>query len=243
MDFKVWPINDSIQCQQLTAEYVDETLNLIDISFFRYENVSKVLEIAKDPEALKELRQLTSAAAKDGVTLIAIDKTKNKVVGAALNKLQVRDNPAFETLSKSWKNPKSKAIVQLMVEIDSLCNLFDHCKTDCILELMFLTTLPEYRGQGIGLKLAEATLDVGRSLLKGTNVKKPVDGQKLSLEPAPKIVSAIFTTIITQKIGRKLDWTIVAKKDFEEFEFEGKNFGTVIGKETPTVTLEYKSLL
>ncbi|EFA04145.1 uncharacterized protein LOC660825 [Tribolium castaneum] len=242
MDIKVWPINDSIQCQQLTAEYLEETLDLIDISFFRYENVSTVLEIAKDPEALRELRQLTLAAAKDGVTVIAIDKTKNKVVGAALNKLQVRDNPAFEIIAQSWKNPKSKAIVQLMADIDNLCNLFDHCKTDAILELMFLTTLPEYGGKGIGVKLTEATQDIGRSLLKGINVKKPIDGQKLSLEPAPKIVSAIFTTFVTQKIGRKLDWTIVAEKNFADYEFEGRNFGKIIGKETPTVTLEYKSL-
>ena len=217
-----------------------------------------VLGVSKDPEAIGELRDLTNAAAKDGISVIAIDKNTNKVVGTAFNKIQVclynllnhsnikqnfqvKNDPVFENFARSWKNPRSKAFVEIMATVDSLCNLFDYCQTDCLLELMFLTTATDYRGKGIAKKLSEITLEIGTSLAKGVNVRKSLDGTELPLGPRPKVISAMFATIATQKIGRHLGFEMVAEK-FYEMEFQGTKFSDVITNGSTKITLEYKRL-
>lgn len=58
-------------------------------SFFQHENVCTAMELYKNPEAIKELVKLAEEAAKDGVSLVAIDKKNDRVAGALFNKLQV----------------------------------------------------------------------------------------------------------------------------------------------------------
>ncbi|XP_063914511.1 uncharacterized protein LOC135130957 [Zophobas morio] len=242
MDIQKWWVNDDIYCQRLTADYLEEVTKMLETSFYPQENVCMVLGISEDPEAVRELRDLTNAAAKDGISVIAIDKKTNKVVGTAFNKIQVKNDPVFENFAKSWKSPRSKALVELMSEIDSLCNLFDYCQTDCLLELMFLGTTTEYRGKGIAKKLSEITFEIGTNLAKGVNARKSLDGTELPLGPRPKIISAIFATIATQKIGRRLGFEVVAEKFYNEMDFQGTKFSDVITNGSTKLTLEYKKL-
>jgi GNAT superfamily N-acetyltransferase len=242
MDAKVWVINDSLQCQQMTAAYLEEAVSMMDAAFFRHETVSRCLGLPNDTAALAELKQLTTAAAKDGVSVIAIDKTTNKVIGAAFNKLQVKDNTAFANFANSWKQKRAKAIIKFMAEVDSLYNFFDKCGVDCLLEFMFVGILPEYRKKGVAKKLCEATIEIGKDLARGVNVKRSVDGRKLGLEPVPKIITAIFTCEATKVIGKKLGFKVVVEEKFEEYEFEGRNFASVVGDEISTFTLEYRDL-
>ncbi|KAJ3657149.1 hypothetical protein Zmor_016174 [Zophobas morio] len=242
MGDKIWTINDNVHCQLLTSAYLEEALRFIETAFYPHENICKTMEITKDPEALVELRELTTSAAKDGVTLIAVDKRSNKIVGVAFNKIQVRDDPVFENLAKRWKRPLSKAIVEFMAYIDNLYNLFEHCQIECLFELMFLATLTDYRGQGIGRKLTEVSVEIARDLANGINVKKSVDGSQLALEPAPKIISSIFTSIATQKIGRQLGFQVVVELDYEGLDFQGMSFTKVAESGTKKLTLEYKKL-
>ncbi|RZC38515.1 uncharacterized protein BDFB_005282, partial [Asbolus verrucosus] len=234
MDKKTWVVerDASIQIQQLTSEYLEDAIAMMENSFLRYENVCRALGVDKDPKAIAELDELMRATAKDGVTVIAVDKTKNKVIAAAFNKIQVRDaggeTPYFEIFAKTCQQRSSQAVVKFMLDIDNLCDLFDHCQVDCLLEIMFLGTLPEYRGKGIAKRLCEVSIEIAKNLLDGVNVKRSVDGRELGLEPVPKIVSAIFTSFITQRIGRQLDFQIAAERSYELFEFEGKTFASSI---------------
>ncbi|KAJ3657148.1 hypothetical protein Zmor_016173 [Zophobas morio] len=242
MEIEKWWVNDDIYCQRLTADYLENATKVLETSFYPQGNICLVLGVSKDPEAIGELRDLTNAAAKDGISVIAIDKNTNKVVGTAFNKIQVKNDPVFENFARSWKNPRSKAFVEIMATVDSLCNLFDYCQTDCLLELMFLTTATDYRGKGIAKKLSEITLEIGTSLAKGVNVRKSLDGTELPLGPRPKVISAMFATIATQKIGRHLGFEMVAEKFYNEMEFQGTKFSDVITNGSTKITLEYKRL-
>lgn len=66
-----------------------EALKVADLTIFAEGAASKLLGCATDPEALAELRIYAVSIINDGVSVVAIDKKKNKVAGIALNKLFV----------------------------------------------------------------------------------------------------------------------------------------------------------
>ncbi|KAJ3657142.1 hypothetical protein Zmor_016167 [Zophobas morio] len=237
-----WWVNDDVYCQPLTTDYLEEATKMLEISFYPEENVSMAFGISEDPQAVRELSDMTNEIAKDGISVIAIDKNTNKVVGTVFNKIQVKNDPIFNNFAKSWKSPRSKALVELMAEIDSLFNLFEYYQTDCLLELMFLGTATVYRGKGIAKKLSELTLEIGTNLAKGVNVRKSLDGTEMPLGPRPKVICSTFATIATQKIGRHLGFEIGAEKLYSEMEFQGTKFSDVITNGTTKITLEYKKL-
>lgn len=129
-----------------------------------------------------------------------------------------------------------------MKEVDEACDLFAYSNAECILELMFLATMKEHRGKGIGRKLCEVSMKVGKILLSGKNIKQSLTGEQLPLDPRPKAVSALFTSSTSQKIGKSLGLVRAIEIDYNRWRFNGKTFAERIGPETPCVTLEYKCL-
>lgn len=144
----------------------------------------------------------------------------------------------FEKFAAACKFESSKALVQFMIDSDAECDLFKYYDIDCLLELMFMATLPEYRGKGIAQKLTEISIELAKTLLQGENVKVSLDGSELPLEPRPKVVSAIFTSFKTQRLGQKLGFTKTAEISYEKFIFKGKSFASRISDSTTATTLE-----
>lgn len=125
-----------------------------------------------------------------------------------------------------------------MINADSRCDLFKYYNVDCLLEMMFLATLLEYRGKGLATKLTEASILIAKALFRGENVKVPIDEKPLSLKPVPKVVSAIYTSYITQKIGVKMGFNRTAVISYEEYMYKGKSFASRIGPTSPNTTLD-----
>lgn len=124
--------------------------------------------------------------------------------------LQVKDDPEdlkyYEEYAKNCKHESSKALIQYMIDAYSKCDLFKQTNVDCLLEIMFMVTLPEYRAKGLGKRLSEITAQLGRCLMRGEMVKVPVEeGVTLHLEPVPKALSAICSSPVTRKIAKELD--------------------------------------
>nr|XP_022915276.1 uncharacterized protein LOC111425466 isoform X2 [Onthophagus taurus] len=230
----------------LSDETLEGGLEVMRKSFFIDENVCIAVELYKYPKAAKELEALCVRAAKDGASIVAIDKKTNQVIGAAFNKMQIKGNPEdshyFETFASTLKEPASKSLVMFMKEADESYNLFEKCDVDCLLEIMFLATLKEYRGKGIAKKLCEATIMLGKTLLAGDNIKESISNEPVELEPRPKMTSAIFTSYISQKIGSTLGFQLAIALDFNRWSFDGKTYGERIGPLTPKTTLEYLRL-
>jgi len=83
--------NSQIEFQSLSDETLEGALDVIRKSFFLHESVSIGVELKSDPGACKELEELCLIAAKDGVSVVAIDNHTNEVIGVAFNKIQVSE--------------------------------------------------------------------------------------------------------------------------------------------------------
>jgi len=81
--------NGAIEFKSLSDETLEGALDVIRKSFFLHESVSIGVELTSEPGACKEQEELCLNAAKDGVSVVAIDIHTNEVVGVAFNKIQV----------------------------------------------------------------------------------------------------------------------------------------------------------
>lgn len=149
----------------------------------------------------------------------------------------------FKEFASKCKSSASRGVLEYMLEADNSYDLFEYCKVDCLLEIMFLGTLPQYRSQRIATTLCEISIRLGRTLLCGENIKTSLTNEELPLEPRPKLVSAIFTAINSQKIGQRLGFRCAVELSYKNFFFNGKSFASILGPDAPpSATLEYKLL-
>ncbi|KAG5890463.1 hypothetical protein JTB14_012753 [Gonioctena quinquepunctata] len=245
---RVWANSDdgTIMYISLTAEYLEGALDVLKKSFYVYEAVCRAVRIQGNDAAISELDKLTLDVIKDGVSVIAVEKSTNTVCGVAFNKLQVRNDPEagtyFANYAKSCKHSSARSLVLFMSDADAHCDLFEQCDVDCLLEIMFISTLPNFMKKRIATKLCEVSTELAKRLLNGENVKQSVDGEVLKLEPVPKLVAALFTSPISQRIGKCLDWQIAAIVSYDEFFHEGQTFSSVLGDAIPYTTVEYKTI-
>lgn len=89
-----------IEYVSLNAKFLQGALNVLRNGFFPYESVCTAVELTKNPGAVTELEELATGAAKDGVSIAAVEKSTHKVVGIAFNKLQVQIHYFFPIKTK-----------------------------------------------------------------------------------------------------------------------------------------------
>jgi ribosomal protein S18 acetylase RimI-like enzyme len=220
----------AIQYQQLVERHLKEAGQVI------VKTLLTSVDNENDIEALAEYQQLFLETAKDGLSVVAVDNKTGKVVGVVLNKLLTKLQPFFENFQKTFNNPKSLGLLDFMVKIHNVFDLFDHCRVDCLMEISFLGTLPEYRKKGIAKNLCKMSVDLAEKLYNGVNVKKGIDGKNVVLEPVPQGVSAIFVPI-SQRIGRGLGFEVAVQLSTKEIE---EIVGGPAGPET--LAIVYKML-
>ncbi|KAK0080243.1 hypothetical protein PV325_000240 [Microctonus aethiopoides] len=226
----------AIEFESLTIETLDGALNVYREAFCKRENVCQAVELLDEPGAVEELGELCLDAARDGVSVVAIDISTREVVGVAFNKIQIRGNPnevgSFEQFSKNCKTKSTKALVNFMIDVDAKLDLFKHYNADCILEIMFLATLDNYKQRRIGELLVSSSLEIGRHLFRGKSVKTPVeinDNETINnYNSVPSLVSAIMTSSYSQKISDKLGFDSLIDVSWDEFTYSGKKFSEKI---------------
>lgn len=76
----------------MTKEKLEESVHLPKISFFLYSNTSIALGISSNPLAREELGEICRKVAKDGISIIAVQKSTGRVVGYSFNKIMVCQN-------------------------------------------------------------------------------------------------------------------------------------------------------
>lgn len=84
-----------------------------------------------------------------------------------------------------------------MIKADSKLDLFKRFKTDELLEIMFLATFKEYGGKGVGFNLCKYSIDLAKHLKSSKD------------QPHPLIVTALWTSKSTQRIGKKLGFNVM----------------------------------
>ncbi|XP_030747989.1 uncharacterized protein LOC115876380 isoform X3 [Sitophilus oryzae] len=212
-------------------------------SFYINENVCMACGVPQQPECFPELDGLLRRTATDGVSIVAVDKASGVVAGAAFNKLEESGHSDFfSEYAKCLKYSASKGVVQWMADADRMFDIYEHCKIDSLMEVMFVGILPTFRQRGIAKKLFEVSIELARELRTGRNVKLSVDERKLDIGRPPEIVSALLTSFITQKITRDTSFKVGKKMYFDWFVYDGRPLSEVIGPQTPFFTFEYYRL-
>ncbi|XP_012235353.1 arylalkylamine N-acetyltransferase-like 2 isoform X2 [Linepithema humile] len=239
-----------IEFESLTDETLEGALDVIRKGFFPHESICTGVNLTSEPGASEELEELCLNATRDGVSVVAIDVHSNEVVGVCFNKIQIlsagSEKSYFESFRDNCRYKSSKHLVDFMINIDSRINLFKHYNVNCILELMFLATLPDYRGRRIGELLITSSLELGKELRRDKKVKTPVtihcSNELTNADTVPVLASAIMTSSYSQRIAMKLHFDQLLEVSYDEFEFDGKKFSETISREHQRCTLVAKRL-
>lgn len=85
-------LNTKIQFLPYSAEFYEQSMEVMRQNFFQGETVSIGCEINKNVEAQKDLEGLCAdALRKSNVSIVARDVQKDKIVGIAINVIQVNN--------------------------------------------------------------------------------------------------------------------------------------------------------
>jgi GNAT superfamily N-acetyltransferase len=131
--------------------------------------------------------------------------------------------------------------------VEGKVDIFTHYGVNCFLELMFLATLTEFYGRGIGRRLVQITEEVANALARGEDVIAPLQEDtnpwKSRSLPRTQALLAIFTSNISQKIGTSLGWEQIAITKHDELFFEDEPYSLRIGPDHPTSALMGKKIV
>lgn len=168
---KGWATSDDgkIQYLSLTNDRLDELLDIFRKYYFSQENFCKVGGVGNNVEAIQECEQLIIDGAKQGVSLIAIDRNSNKIVGATINKILHKSTSGPASLEKyvnTAKQPETKRLLEVMSNSARLVDPFNYNNVDCCFKIVNLLVLPEQSNRGIGYKLIEVSIKLASLLYK-----------------------------------------------------------------------------
>lgn len=93
-----------IEFESLTDETLEGALEVLRKCFFIYESICTAVNLTSEPGASEELEELCLNAAKDGISVVAIDVHSNEVVGVCFNKMQVSKTSMRIFFSKLFLN-------------------------------------------------------------------------------------------------------------------------------------------
>ncbi|XP_058057402.1 uncharacterized protein LOC131208620 [Anopheles bellator] len=231
---------DDIEILRYDNRYREQALEVLRKSFFLHEIVCIGAEVDRTPQAQTDLEQLCLDVADGGVSLIARHKPTDTIVGVSFNVLQTPSGPD-DNYFEQFRDTKcttdsSRSLMQYMITMDAKINLFERFNVKCLLEIMFLATLPACEGHGIGTRLVEQSVALAQRLRSGAELS--ADGG----DRRPELVSALFTSRISQRVGEKNGFAVVNQVPHSEFVFRGKTFTERAGPEHPFSTLVVKHL-
>lgn len=109
-----------------------------------------------------------------------------------------------------------------MIKVDAKVDLFAEYKTDCSFEITFLGTHHDYRQRSIGRELCVQSIKLAAELRRGENISSVVAAELRQCRP--DMVTAIFTSRFSQKIGEALGFVGHADIGYDEFEWAGKTY-------------------
>ncbi|XP_037892829.1 uncharacterized protein LOC119639491 [Glossina fuscipes] len=216
-----------IEIRSLTEDKLEASLDVLNNSFFLMESVSIATEInlPQNVNARKELRELCRLTAQDGVSLVAIEKCTDTLVGVSFNKIQFsstesEEEPFFVKFrNKSTHTSQAQALMDFMITVDSEQDVFKKFDLTSVCELMFLAILPTWQKRGIGRALTAAAIELTRHLSKGNEDIKSIENF-----PKPQAVTALFTSRYSQRIGQSLGFRLLNTVPYTKFHFNGKAF-------------------
>uniref|UniRef100_A0A182QEG6 N-acetyltransferase domain-containing protein n=1 Tax=Anopheles farauti TaxID=69004 RepID=A0A182QEG6_9DIPT len=235
-----------IEIVRYDDRYRDQSMEVLRKSFFLFEMVCIGSEVNLTPQAQRDLEQLCLDVANAGVSLVARHIPTDTVVGVSFNVLQTPSGPEDSNYFEQFRDTKcttdsSRALMQYMITMDAKVNLFERFGVSCLLEIMFLATLPDYGGCGIATRLVQESVRLAEDIKAGKAAPSTQDGAS-SASTKPQLVSALFTSRISQRVGEKAGFTVINQVPYTEFVYKDRPFTDRIGPDHPFSTLVVKHI-
>ncbi|XP_054280259.1 uncharacterized protein LOC128998237 isoform X2 [Macrosteles quadrilineatus] len=228
-----WGEESGIEYWTMSPDRAEEGLKVLRDGFFTEEAFCCNVGIDRDIEGQRELEKLCLECALDGVSIIAVDKETNQIVGVCYNKLQTAPPPGQKSFFEEFRDTKcktktAKALISMMMQFDSLVDLYDKYDATSSFELMFLGTHPDCRKRGVASGCVKSSLSLVKTLTP----------------PKPSIMTAIFTSPFSIRVGQSLNFDKVIHVPMEETIYEGKPFSEhpKVGKNHPGSIVMVKRL-
>ncbi|XP_022827847.1 uncharacterized protein LOC111357397 isoform X2 [Spodoptera litura] len=226
---------------------MEGALKVIRDFFFKTEPVCKAVGLLEEPGAAEELMQTCYDAAKDGVTLVANDTSTNQIIGVIFNRIQVttsKQENYYEKLRQNCKYKSVRAFVDFSIDLEMKANIHKRYNTNCFIEVMYLSTLPDFKHKNIGSLLGLCTYQMGKKLYKGENVKTRLSDNEdiTNFEAVPNILVALTTSKYSQRMGVKFGYEKVLEVRYDDYSYNGQSYREKIGDEHQTCQVLVKRL-
>jgi GNAT superfamily N-acetyltransferase len=117
-------------------------------------------------------------------------------------------------------------------------DIFEHYGVTTILDHMFLATHDHYYQKGIGRGLVAATVEMARAINRGEDVGVPISDDKYPWKnkklPQVQAIIALFTSPISQKIGKYLEWDEIFVARYDQLFYNGEPYSSRLDKNNQT---------
>ncbi|KAM7362953.1 uncharacterized protein ACRADG_000047 isoform 2-T2 [Cochliomyia hominivorax] len=227
---KLWATicEDQIEIRSLTKDKLEEALLILDLSFFLHEPVCNATEINLPENALarQELKELCRQTAEDGVSLVALEKSNGKPVAVLFNKLLFLPSPGEKDFYTKFReenthSPQAQALMDFMLYVEELHDVFEKFHLNCIYEMLFMSTSPEWGRQGIGKTLQQYAIQMTQELKLGLGLENI---NPLLRSKRPQAITGIFSSKYSQKFGHAEGFQVVNTMPYTAFSFKGKTY-------------------
>ncbi|XP_050307664.1 uncharacterized protein LOC126744316 [Anthonomus grandis grandis] len=229
--------DQTVEYVRVTPQLVPRCLEVMRTSFYPHETVCAALQLGNHPECFAEMDAITTDVIKEGVSIAAIDKATGLVAGVSINKIHVQGDADFtEKHIQNCQHSQSRNVLRWMRDVDHKLDIHEHCKVQTVMELMFVCIAPEFRKRGIARKLFEVSVKLAKSGFR------PIfhPGQTFDRFRPPEVVTAICTSLVTQKIARNMNFQIADRIQFRQFGcYDRINLGEAVGLSVDSLTYEY----
>jgi len=240
---KVWATSEdgSFEYISLTKDLVEPVLEVLRKNYILDETLSIIFGMPNNPECISEMNVWFLNTAQDGVSIVAREKATGKIAGASLNKLQdpILSTSFYADHYKACKSEGVKGLLKFTVDLEHNCDILNDCKVTSLLDIMFVATDVEFRKRGIAKKLFKVSIDVAKELKQNENVKVPINDEPLKVGIPPQIVTALCTSVITQKIAKDLNFITRSEVSLNNYTYKGKLFRDIIGNKMDFFTYVY----
>lgn len=135
-----------------------------------------------------------------GATIIAIDPTQDKIVGAVLaGPIKPEEAEDMIEESKHCKTKKWSEILRLLAHLEERANIYERYNVTKALHIHVLGVDGQTRGKSIGIKLMKKCFEVGKSL-------------------GYPLVSVDCTSVYSIKIAEKLEMECIGKLAYSDYK-------------------------
>lgn len=151
----------------------------------------------------------------------------------------------YEKLRKNCKHESVKDFYDFTIDLETKSDIFKLYNANCLIEIMYIATMQGHRNRNIGWLLALSALRMARQLYSGENVRTPIDpddGEITNADSVPTIITALVTSVYSQKLGVKLGYDSVLEVNYDDYVIHGKTISEKIGDEHKTCRVIVKRL-